>query len=294
MATFEVQAASQKKTRPQECPCFLCKVGYQRRQSFKCCRVAGDRKEGTGIVKRSFFSIGLLVFTALVVLTVTGPARADLVITGGTATVSAGGTGSVDFTISSTTGADTLSSFNVQLQIGVLTGGSFLQFTSTQPDPYARSNYVFFGNSAGANSTSGFPFWVGPTTTVTPNDTISGGDFTNDGGFVTITQSPGTLLMDVQFQAAAGAAVGNSFSIGLVPSSGTGNGQTFFNDQNGAALNYTSTAATVTLTAPASTTEPSSFALTGLASLGFMFYRRRSKRKNLEMTKSESAVATLN
>src|SRR5271168_5066889 len=130
----------------------------------------------------------------------TAGARADLVITGGTGTAATnGGIGTVDFTISSTTGTDTLSSFNVQLQITVLSGGSFLQFTSAQPDPYSRSNYVFTGNSFGA--ANGIPFWGPPTTTTTPNDTISGGDSTNNGGFVTISQTPGSLLMSVQFQA---------------------------------------------------------------------------------------------
>ena len=228
-------------------------------------------------MKRSYFSIGLLSLATLVWLTLPASARADLVITGGTGTATTdGGIGSVDFTITSTTGTDTLSSFNVQLQISVLSGGSFLQFTSAQPDPYSRSNYVFAGNSFG--SANGIPFWGPPTTTVTPNDTISGGDSTNDGGFVTISQTPGSLLMSVQFQAAPGSSVGDSFSIALVPASGSGTGQTFFNDQNSNPVSYTSTAAVVTLSAPASTPEPSSLVLTGLASLGFMFYRRRSRR----------------
>lgn len=238
-------------------------------------------------MKRSHFTSGLLSLAILVWLTMTDRARADLVITGGTGTATAnGGIGSVDFTISSTTGTDTLSSFNVQLQISVLSGGSLLQFTSAQPDPYARVNYVFAGNSFG--DTNGIPFWGPPTTTVTPNDTISGGDSTN-AGFVTISTSPGSLLMSVQFQAAAGASVGDSFSIALVPSSGLGGAQTNFNDQNSNALNYTSTPAIVTLSA--ATPEPSSFALTGLASLGFMLYRRRYRRKNLGMTTSEPTTA---
>ena len=238
-------------------------------------------------MKRSYFSVGLLAVATLLWLSMAADARADLVVTGGTGTATAdGGIGSVDFTISSTTGTDTLSSFNVQLQISVLSGGSFLQFTNAQPDPYARANYVFSGNSFGA--ANGLPFWGPPTTTVTPNDTISGGDLTNNGGFVTISHTPGSLLMSVQFQAAAGASVGDSFRIALVPSSGSGSGQTFFDDQNSNAVNYTSTAAVVTLSAPTSTPEPSSFALTGLASLGFMFYRRRSRRNQLAVTASES------
>ena len=253
--------------------------------------VAPDRKEGSGIVKRSNITVGLLVLASFVLLSASAPARADLIITGGTATVTAGGTGSVDFTISSTTGSDALSSFNVQLQISTLTGGSLLQFTTAQPDPFNRSNYVFSGNSGFA--AAGLPFWGPPTTSNTPNDTISGGDLTNNGTSVTISQSPGSLLMAVQFQAAAGAAVGDSFSISLLPSSGQGNSQTFFNNGNAPPLNYTSTAAVVTLSAPASTPEPSTFALTGLASLGFMFYRRRNRRKNLDATKSELAVAKM-
>ena len=248
--------------------------------------------EGIGIVKRSFFSIGLLTLAALVTLAMAGRARADLIITGGTASVAAGSTGSVDFTVSSTTGTDTLSSFNVQLLITTLSGGSLLQFTTAQPDPFGRSNYVFAGNSGDANN--GLSFWAAPSTspTGTLNDTITGGDFTNNGTGVTISQTPTSLLMAVQFQAAAGAAAGDMYSIALVPSSGGSTGQTFFSNPS-ANLNYTSTAAVVTLTAPASTPEPSSFALTGLASLGFMLYRRRNSRKNLEAPKSEPAIATL-
>jgi hypothetical protein len=246
---------------------------------------ARDRKEGTGIVKRSYFSCGFLALAALVCLTLTAGARADLVITGGTGTAATnGGTGVVDFTISSTTGTDALSSFNVQLQISVLSGGSFLQFTPTQPNPTSSSNYVFAGNSFGANNS--LPFWGPPTLTVTPNDTISGGDKTANSASVTIPTSPGSLLMEVQFQAAAGSAVGDSFAISLVPSSGLGNSQTFFDNQN-TALNFTSTAAVVTLSAPAASPEPSSLVLTGLASLGFMFYRRTSRRTKPAQSTSE-------
>jgi hypothetical protein len=89
----------------------------------------------------------MLIGASALCLAVAAPARADLVITGGTANVGAsGGTGIVSFTITSTSG-DMLSALGTQLQITPLTGGSFLQFATSQPDPYIQPNYVFGGDS---------------------------------------------------------------------------------------------------------------------------------------------------
>lgn len=193
-------------------------------------------------VKSTLNHFRKFVIASAILLALAAPARADLVITGGAATVSAGGTGTVDFTIQSTSG-DMLSAFGLQLQITVQTGGSFLQFTGSQPSPYTNPNYVFAGDSFG--QTFPLPFWYSPTTTTTPNDTIVGGDSTNSGNAYTVSSTgtgPGSYLATVQFQAPGGAAVGDSWSIALVPSSGAGNGNTYFSDQNGNPINFTSSA----------------------------------------------------
>ena len=169
-------------------------------------------------IQRIFTLISALV----ICLATTAPTRADLVIVGGNASVSPGGTGSIDFTISSTTGLDQLSSFGVELQITPLTGNSLTVaiHSPPSPDPYfCRSNYVFAGQSLGQNLA--IPFWGPPSSTTTNNDTITGGDMidpsVNPSGFVTIPATPGNfLLTSVQFQAANGASLGDAFSIAIV------------------------------------------------------------------------------
>jgi hypothetical protein len=83
--------------------------------------------------------------------------------------------------------------------------------------------------------------------------------------------------MSVEVQSAVGSVAGDSFSIALVPSSGTGNGNTYFLDQNGNPLDYTSFPATITLAA-SSAPEPNSFVLTALGCVGLLLYHRRSRR----------------
>ena len=135
---------------------------------------------------------------------------ADLTITESNSPVllAAGGTGTLDFTIASTSN-DTLSSFGLELQITpVGTPTSLLQFTSTQSDPYSNLNYVFYGEST--NQDLNLPFWGPATQTIYISDTITGGDSDDgsDAGFVTIPATPTgahSYLATVQFQGAAGS-----------------------------------------------------------------------------------------
>lgn len=201
-----------------------------------------------------------LLLGCLLCLALATPAQADLIITGENATVTPGGVGTVDFMISSTN-SDTIDSFNLQLQITTTSGNSVLQFTpsASQPDFSINSNYVFLGTSGGP------PLWSNPTETATTNDTIAGGDFSSSD--ITITSS--YLLAQVQFQADAGASLGDTFAISLVTSAAFTN----FNDGN-TSIAYTSSAATVTVTP-----EPATLALAGVAGLTGAIYSWNRRRK---------------
>ncbi len=198
-------------------------------------------------------------------------ARADLNIALDNVTVAPGGTGTMDITVTSNS-SDTLSAFNLELLIAPSNGAtSLLQFTSNQPDFTGNPNYVFVGESA-----LGPAFWsTPPTTTNYLYDTISGGDSANGvPSYVTITGT--SLLATVQFQAAPGATLGDQFQISLVKDPNF----TYFDDQNGTALNYSvgSTGGTVTITSVVP--EPSSLtvvALSGLSGLLWCCWRGRKQ-----------------
>jgi len=207
------------------------------------------------------------------VLGVTNTARADfnLEITGGSTTVTAGGTATVDFMITSNspTGLN-LAGFNLELQITTVTGTSNLQFTTNQPNPFSRSGYVFSG--ASLDQSIGSPFWGSPGPP-NLNKTISGGDYNvSNLGYTTISSSSNYLLASVQVQADPNASVGDSFNISLVADPS----QTYFQDPNFNNISYTSTAGTVTVVPALSLPEPSQLvmlAIGGLTVLALQAFR---------------------
>jgi hypothetical protein len=219
------------------------------------------------------------------------PARADFVISIGSATVPQGGTGAVDVFLSSTAGSsspDLLNNLGFTLQI---TGPHELQFASTQSFSYLNSpQYVFFGDSTDHNTSS-----PGGTvrTTSYANDTFVGSDSTFSGNPVSLSAASGSLLLARLSLGAAITNVGDSYTISLVPPSGDGSMSssmsTFFdvfNFSTGAetsAVPFSSTPGTVMITGSA-VPEPASLvsALTALALVaGFLgAYRlRRSRRQ---------------
>ncbi len=214
---------------------------------------------------------GLLPASVLY-LTMTSSAYADLVITGGSASVASNSVGTVDFYVSSNNpSGDNLAIINnLQLQITTTTGSSTLQFTSSQPDFLSNSNYVFTGNSF--DQDLGVTFFNTPTSVNTSNDTISGGD-SNDGntgpGYTTITPGSNFLLATVQFQAALGATPGDSFSIALTSNSN-------FLDNNSSTVGYTSTAASVIIAA--GVPEPSSVILAAFGGVALFYYTANRKK----------------
>jgi hypothetical protein len=215
----------------------------------------------------------VLLFASVVCLFTAAPARASLLITGDTtATVQAGGTTFVNFTITSS--GDQLGAFNLELRIAPISAVSQLQFSSpvdTQPLVYNQSHYVFAGTSGDAPG----PFWRSLDSFATANDTIIGGDFTTaSSGGVTITPS-NNLLATVQVAAPLGASPGETFSISVIPD------QTSFVDALGNVIAYDSTPAIVTvMTSPAiSVPEPSSLVLAGACGLTGLLCYRRNRRK---------------
>jgi hypothetical protein len=195
-------------------------------------------------------------------------------------------TGTMDFTITSTTGMDTLSEFNLELLIlPAGTPTSLLQFsTSSQPSVYDHANYVFAGESSVADTGGFVPFWGAPFPQTNgapgyPNDyaydRISGGDIDDGSGatpsYVTIPQNSGlarTYLASVQFQVQPGTVGTEQFIVSLVNDPT----QTYFHDANGNSLTYSYSGGSVTVEGGASQSliipEPTS-TLTGLTGTFF-------------------------
>jgi hypothetical protein len=155
---------------------------------------------------------------AAAVLVLAGSLRADIIVSIGSGTVAPGGTGTVDVFLSSTTPLtpDRLSSFVAQFQITEVTGPGFLRFTPAQPNPFADSRYVFFGNSFDQHN--GLPLFTVSTTT-TPNDTAVGVDNTFDGSSVPLSHP--FLLGTLRFTADQALPAGDTFAISLNPTAST-------------------------------------------------------------------------
>jgi hypothetical protein len=236
-------------------------------------------------MKRLITSLQAMLAVTGTWLVMAAPARADFIISGGTAAVTPGGTGTVNFLISfqpsqASNGNDNnLSSFGLVLQIDVQNGNAIsdLTFTLTQPDFTTQPNYVF----PGGNSAFGPAYWNPPDNTTDPtHPTIAGGDFTNDGSNVTIPSSPPPLLLaTVQFSLNPGTPTNSSYTIPIVLGIGT-----YFNDNtgnNGESIPFSSTPALVTVLSsqPLAAPTPSSLVLAAFGSLGGLlcFWRKRKQ-----------------
>ncbi len=198
-------------------------------------------------------------------------ARADLTINLSPITLGAGNTATMD--ISATSNSDfTLSQFGLEVQITpVGSPDTQLQFASPQPDPgfiYINPIYVFAGQSFGA--TNGLPFWGLPAPGFAPVN-IVGGDAVSSildmpPGYVSISGGTVAYLATVQFYVPDGTQL-DQFQVSLV------NGiNTFFDDQNGNPLTYTT-----------GVPEPSSLtvvALSGLSGLLWCYWRDRKRGRS--------------
>ena len=199
-------------------------------------------------------------------------ARADFIISVQYLTLNPGASGYVDVFVSSNNN-DTLSATSLTFQI-TTAGQTLLAFTSSpspSADPtFARSSYVFFGNSS--DQASSFPFGTASPTPGGPgnnNDQFSGGDSTNDFGFVTIGSTPQLLAMlPVTTATLLPPNAGDRFTVSV------SSANTSLLDQNFNPVSFSSTSGEVTCSTP----EPSCVALS-LASAGIAlgWYRRRRR-----------------
>jgi len=190
------------------------------------------------------------------------PAQADLTVSVSGTPIAAGGTGTIDVYLSSTASSsspDQINDYAFTLQITPNTVGN-LAFSASQDFGYLNSNnYVFFGNSA--DYISGPPLFGGtPLTTVYANDTFLGFDTTNDFTSVSLSSSSGRVLLATLNLDASITSPGETFTIGLVPSSGDGSmnsgASSYFNVVDSSfnelsAVPFTSSSGTVTITSSA-------------------------------------------
>jgi hypothetical protein len=212
------------------------------------------------------------------------PARAGLIVSIGNASVAQGGTGTVDVLLTSTAGSqspDLINNYGFQLQItNNGADNTQLAFSANQDFGYISNTglnpaYLFLGDSFAAQPPASS---VGsPGQTVYPNDTFTGADSTFSGNPVSLSSGTTYLLASLTVTTATGATpvIGDAFTIGLVPTSGTGslsaNTNTYFDNfdfNSGSELSatpFTSTSGAVNIVA-ATVPEPASI-ISGLTAL---------------------------
>jgi hypothetical protein len=168
-------------------------------------------------------------------------ARADFVVTVGDATITQGGTGTLDVLIRSANPVgDPLSSFAFDLQI-TPTAPRHLDFRNPQLDSQlGLSNYVFVGNSSDFIGST--PVGVVQSISGGTNNRFVGGDDTNSGGNVTVTTSKLLVRLNLNAATSAPPVGGDTFNISLVPGAFTG-----FRDANNNLIPFTSTAGRITI-----------------------------------------------
>jgi hypothetical protein len=238
--------------------------------------------------------------SALLAFFAVAPARAGLVVSIVSATVAAGGTGSVEVDITNNGNASVaINAYAIELVIaptnGTLTQLAFSVPTSGQLGYLSDSNYIFVNDSFAALP----PPFVGlPTQTIYNNDTFTATDSTVSGNTVSIGvgQSYLVAVLPITTLTRLDPQSGDSFNVSLNPTSGTGSNSggasTYFdvldsNNNETSCVPFTSTAGTVTIS-PAAVPEPGTLtlALLGIACLAVARTTLRSKRA---ATRAESS-----
>lgn len=162
-----------------------------------------------------------------------------------------------------------LAAFSFELQVSPVSPRSVEFDASTQPDSLTNNNYVFFGNSAAANT---------PTTPWSVNS-IGGGvnngfvfsDTTDTTFNVNVAANTSKLLANILMVPGSGSAkpqAGDSFTLSFVSA-----GTSIF-DENLNPIAFTTGTGTLTVPVP----EPSSYAMAGLGFAIITFVRRRRSR----------------
>ena len=215
--------------------------------------------KGQSVMPRRIWVWCLAVLLAMVA----APARADFQVLIASPTIAQGGTGALDVYLTSNASSsspDLLNNYSFTLQI---TGPNELMFSTAQSFNYlSNSQYVFAGDSTAQSTMS-------PGGTVTnsgppngyANDTFVGFDSTFSGNPVSLSSSNTPLLLAAITLDAGITAVGDSYAISLMPSTGNGSmnssSQTFFDvfDFNTggetSAVPFTSTPGEVTISGAA-------------------------------------------
>ncbi len=201
-----------------------------------------------------------LIVVCLVVVS-NASAQAALVINVGNLFLNPGETKSVDVLFDAS--GDSLQAFGVRLQIDAPANG-LLRFGNPPSDAeLSAGNYVFAGDSfAALNGPFSSVF-----ATTTTDDTYDGGDITNSGSGISITNT-NNLLVRVDITALAGATPG-TFSLNFDDTNST------FFDENAVSVDFTSISGTITVNSPNAVPEPSSFALIATCMGAIWFVKRR-------------------
>ncbi len=235
--------------------------------------------------------IGIGCLAAVLACLMALPARAGLVISVGSTSINQGGTGSINVYLSSTANPampDQINDYTFTLQITANTVGD-LAFSETQSFAYLSSpQYVFYNDSADYIAGMNSPPPVGgtPFTSIYNNDSFVGFDNTNSFNPVSLSTASGQVLLATLNLDATITSVGESFTVALVPSFGsgsqTGGASSYFNVVDSgfnelSATPFTSTSGTVSIIASA-IPEPASIvcALTGFLISASWYARRRS------------------
>ena len=170
-----------------------------------------------------------ILATLLIALNAAATAQANFNIVIGNATISPSGSATINVTINAVAGTSltSLDSFAFRLLITPINGTQTqLGFTTTQPQPYNNSSYVFYNDSLNNDPSNSTPVPIGNvTTTTTPRDTYTGGDATDDGATKLISTT-GQLLFSFQVAGIAAALPkqGDKFQVALVAASSTSGG----------------------------------------------------------------------
>lgn len=239
---------------------------------------------------------GFVIGSLMIVLAGwSAPARADFVISIGSTSIAQGSTGTIDVMLSSnapSTAPDLLNNVGFELQISSSPSQpGILQFATQDFSYLNNTNYVFFGDSIDYQTSSP---GGSVSTSFTPNDTFTGSDSTASGNPFSLDSTNTPVLLAVLTFDTSITNVGDSYTISLMPPSGTGSNaggaNTFFDyfDFNNtgtelSAVPFTSTSGTVTITGSV-VPEPASIvmglsAVALLAGAGLYRGRRRSKRQ---------------
>lgn len=221
-------------------------------------------------------NVGLVVAALVFVL----PARADFLISFDANTdIAPGSTGYVNVYISSTNVLPQPLQ-NTAFEFRITTAGAtrleFMNSPAPASDPaLSNTNYVFVGDSYSLINNE--PVGAASTTTV-PNDTFIGGDLTNSGSNVSVGTTARLLAMlPVTAATALPPTLGNTFTISLIPSSGSGFvGNTGFGDASLNFADFISGTGNVTI---AAVPEPGTLVLVGLGvGVSFLGGWRRAQR----------------